>query len=102
MLFIYGCRIIYPITWNWILSSAVAMVFYIFFVEFFFNLLLDIVMKTSHATQLNFSRILRHVETQRNFLYKLYGYFIYRPILDPVYDFLTNARYLVSFLGQLF
>ncbi|XP_045473935.1 uncharacterized protein LOC123680196 [Harmonia axyridis] len=96
ILIIYGPRIIYPTTWEWTISWIIALIVYIFILEFFFLLLLEIFIRELQSTRVNFTKMLKNIEAQRKYLYKLFGKEIYRPILDPVYDFLAGARYLAK------
>ncbi|XP_044754632.1 uncharacterized protein LOC123313714 [Coccinella septempunctata] len=96
VLLILGYWVISPVIWAWTISCLIAMFFYIFFMDFFFNLLLDMLMRKKESRTLDFGRILKNVEVQRKNLYKLFGRYIYRPILDPVYNFLTGAKYMAK------
>ncbi|KAL3267693.1 hypothetical protein HHI36_006825 [Cryptolaemus montrouzieri] len=94
ILLIYGYRVIAPTTWQWTVSTLIAFAIYIFILDYIYNIFLILVRKVVKTSRLNFEKILKNVEIQRKYLYTVFGRYIYRPILSPMYEKLTRNDYM--------
>lgn len=95
MLMIYGTKMVSPTTWEWMVSTALGFIFYVFFLDYLYNLFLILVIGTAKPVRINFDRIISNIEKQRKVLYKLIGRYIYRPIVSPIYQVMSTADYMV-------
>ncbi|XP_045474543.1 uncharacterized protein LOC123680603 isoform X2 [Harmonia axyridis] len=94
VLLIYGYKVVTPVTWEWLMSASIGFVFYVFILDYLYNLFLIIVSGPYKPVRINFDKLLRNIEEQRKTLYKFIGHYIYRPLLTPVYAIISRAEYL--------
>ncbi|KAK9892878.1 hypothetical protein WA026_022557 [Henosepilachna vigintioctopunctata] len=94
LLLIYGYWFISPTTWQWSTSLLIAILFYIFILDYTYNILMFCVGNAIKDGKVNLKNILKNVEHQRRYLYSRFGRSICRPILTPVYHVMSKTEYL--------
>lgn len=96
VLLIYGTKMVAPTTWEWMVSTALGFAFYVFILDYLYNIFLILVSGAVKPVILNFEKILKNIERQRRVLYKYIGRYIYRPIVGPIYEIMSRADYVVG------